>query len=136
MIRDPRSVITSQIFKGSRNIFPYSLSTTLRLGNKWKITSNLALKNQKKYSIHFKILKFEQLILEPKKSIENICRFLEVDFESPMLTPPVINSSFRQKKNDGFNTESLEKWKHHLSKYNQIIVKLICGKEMKFFGYE
>lgn len=138
VIRDPRSIVASNYNSNER--YPI-----IFLCRQWRKLTSLALYYKKKYK-YVKIIKYENLILNPKVEIKKICKFLNVEFDPSMLDINNFydtkgkkwnqNSSYNVNKNKNiFNTEMLNKWK--LTLPNEIIeyIQFICFYEMKKFGY-
>ena len=82
----------------------------------------------------YKIVKFEDLIINPSIVITSICDFLNVEIHENMFSPPVINTSFKNDlENKRFNKNAIKRWEQQLSNIDKIIVDLNCHKGMKYY---
>ena len=81
------------------------------------------------------ISKYEDLVVNPVHSIENICKFLEITYEKQMIDVTVRGSSYFEKF-DGFNAESINKWKKELHFIEIKIINLILNHFLSRFDYK
>ena len=86
---------------------------------------------------NYKLLRYEDIVLQPEKSLKNICNFLKIDFKEEMLYPKVINSTYEKayKCNKGFNRELVCRWKKYVSPLTGKFLMMINRKAMRIFGY-
>lgn len=147
MIRDPRAVLLSQKnkwkmkFLGHRNMplreairswinyHPYTMSKL------W----NSASKAIKPFLSHPNVLvvKFEELINDPYKTIKKTCNFLEVEFYDKMLDVHLTGSSVYKKGKKGFRKEVINAWKNNGLNTTEIyICQKVNKKEIEFWGYD
>ena len=80
VVRDPRSVFLSNL---SSNTGAYP---GIFLCRQWRKISSFALEHSRSSKNSF-ILRYEDLILYPKKTCERLCNFLGIDFSKSMLDP-------------------------------------------------
>lgn len=135
VIRDPRAVAISQVKKVAVNRFPYAYHCAFNISRKWQKTSDLGMKYKTLYN-NYKIIKFEDLVMKPQNVISSVCNFLDVEPHEDMFNPPVINSSFENKKKETFNRKAISRWRSHLSLPNQFIISLIDRRGIKQFNYD
>jgi hypothetical protein len=97
---------------------------------------NLAAYQYKKNKNDLMFLcKFEEFIINPKKSIKNLCKFLKIRYTEDMLNPPIKDSSFNMEKKRGFDKKTLIRWRKHLSKFKEKIILYSTKKFADFYGY-
>jgi hypothetical protein len=160
LTRDPRAISTSyaknfnrfiSVFKTrfpflrrNEKIISHILMYYAAFSYVWSVKSHNKFKNQPNYYL----CKFEELIINPEKSIKQICKFLKVEYNEQMLYPNQVNSTyFNLKPSDpqllpdedrkkGFDKETLNRWKKHLSKLNEVLIWSITRKSAKKFGYK
>ena len=80
------------------------------------------------------IVKYEELVTNPKKVIINICKTIGESFEDSMLQINTHNSSSLESKS-GIYTSSLTIWRTNLNAEEIIIAQSITKKEMRYLGY-
>ena len=138
LVRDPRA-ITASNYATQEHRYPF-----LFLGRQWRKLSVLGdIYNAKYNNVYF--LKYEDLIKEPKTVTQNLCEFLEIDFENSLIDHKKFidgsgqtwlqNSSYNQVKK-GFNKSVLNKWKKVLNKKQISFIEGLCFFEMKKLGYK
>ena len=100
------------------------------------------------YKIHEKCLtlenyylsRYEDLVQDPKTSVRNLCRYIDVPFKMMMLNPPSVDSSYgdgsSKKMIYGFNKSSINKWENNISTAEKYILKIVLKKEMYGLGYK
>jgi len=142
MIRDPRAIFASELKKDEKPSFPikkkkffYSYGILLYVLIQWRWAARSHKRYKKKYQDKYTLCKFENLILEPKNTIKDICKFLEVDFDPEVLDVIMRGSSFEDSKEYGFKKEPLYRWKRTVSPFKKKIFKLIFSKSMKDISY-
>ena len=129
LYRDPRAVCSSWLkLDALKNLLGVCLS--------WNKAMKEITKLQKKLNQEqFLTVKFENLISNPKETLEEICSFINEDFEQSLLeSKNVSNSSFN--KGTGFRTENLERWKKILNKKQISLINLICSKHYQKYNIE
>jgi hypothetical protein len=70
------------------------------------------------YRQQYRLLKFEDLVSDPENQIKQTCNFLEIDFQSEMLTKvDNLNSSYNAQRHstNGFDPSTLERWKDYIN---------------------
>jgi len=136
IVRDPRAVYASNT--GQKNPYPIKFVAEF-----WNKSVNFILNNLKYKNII--LIKYENLINQPKKTIKNICKFLNVDFSEKMINenffldgfgrPWKANSSF-SKSNKSFNSKNINRWKRILRKQDIKFIENFCNYQMRSIGYK
>ena len=143
MIRDPRAILLSQKRKWTRRKMGATFITRrevfrlrmnyhpITMSKLWNAAINAGLK----YSNRPEVLnvKFEDLLDNPKQTVQNICNHLEVPFEATMLDIPQASSSNEKDSDEkGVNKKRARNWqKGGLSKAEIELCQRICGENMK-----
>jgi hypothetical protein len=78
--------------------------------------------------------RYEELVEDPGRSVRRLCAFVGCEFEPRMLEVDGNNSS-ESVRQDGIFSTSVGRWKKGLSPAEAFIAQLICGREMRRFGY-
>ena len=124
LIRDPRDVARSSIGMGwSGNVF-HGVDHWIDSENSWKkLQKNIAPKQ-------YYTLKFEDLILAPKKTLHKLCAFMEVDYSNNMMN--YDNTSTYSKPDPAL----VEQWKTKLSKKEIQLVEYKAQNLLQGAGYQ
>lgn len=80
IIRDPRDRYSASKQKWTKGKGGVGVGTA-----KWIYSSKLALRNQKKYPDNYKIIRYEEIVQDPSRAIEEVCDFLGEEFYPSML---------------------------------------------------
>jgi hypothetical protein len=141
IIRDPRGVAASRNYgkymeeAGSK----YPLFFVIR---SWKRSVASALSN--KGSENYLMIKYEDLVGQPKVTLKHICDVLGVEFSEDLLDFNKYrdsdgkqwepNSSFESSRS--INISSIAKWKNVLSQREIEVIEYFCRSELEYLGYE
>jgi len=147
MIRDPRATFVSKQHKdGDRPsvLAPlreraeslYELYASVRTIERWRHVISLHHRYRTQFAGRYHLLRFEDLVTDPRTSINEVCRFIGIEFTEKMLDQTVTNSSFVQGAPvGGFNAKAIERWRGILSPALQRWFRLWCGRSLREFGY-
>ena len=147
MVRDPRAVLYSQrnrwkkkwlgassmplknVLRVLSNYHPYTIS------NLWKIAAMIAIKN--KATDRYKVVVFEELVLNPELEIKRVCSFLNLDFNESMLAVPQVGSSnkMHDRQKIGISSDVVDSWKEKLPKGDTYICESVLTDYLSQFGY-
>ncbi len=108
-------VITSLLWKASMKILP---------GLKSRIPQQNLI-----------IVKYEELVGTPEKTIRSICEVIEEDFDADMLNVESHNSS-NKSSGKGIFATSIDKWKTELKPEEITVSQILCKKQLAFLGYD
>jgi len=149
MVRDQRDVLLSQKNKWKRRFLGASaipLSEAFRSYiNYHPILSAKIWNSSLEYTAKFinnsrvRVVRFEDLLVEPIRIVKDLCQFLEIDFNKKMLKVPVIGSSTQQDVKNQFLIDSSkkEKWKNGgLNSAEIYLSQLVTNRMMKKFKYD
>jgi len=149
IIRDPRDVLLSQKnkwrrrFLGAKNIpmieafrawanyHPYTVSQL------WLSAVRTAKRFE--HTPRFISIQFETLLNQPKSTVQSLCEFTGLVFESEMINVPQVGSStgFDEPVKKGIDRKHIGKWrKGGLSLFETAICQHITAEEMALFNYE
>lgn len=87
---------------------------------------------------NYRLLRYEDLVLEPETQIRQLCDFLEIDFQPDMLKPEQFGSSFKDigKKNRGIERSSIERWRTAISRPTAKTIDLLHRRAYRTLGYK
>ncbi len=147
IVRDPRDVLLSQKNMWKSHIFIHkrSLRTIFRAwANYHPITTsmvwNTAVRAAERFSQDKRVysIKFEDILLEPEKEIQNMCSFIGILYNANMLNISMFNSSFIPDKPDeiGIDPQRMSNWKNGgLNSAELFITQMLTADMMRKFGY-
>lgn len=136
MIRDGRDVVSSLKKAQLTNIQNGCL--------RWNLAINISRNMESKMkSNQFINIFYEDLVSNPKQTINSICNFLELSFEDKLLcnadsTPKMQDVNYYEHfKNllNPINNNSIGKWEKNLSTIDQKLVKKRLSINLKELGY-
>lgn len=140
LVRDPRSTACSHVYRAVKNSdininpkFAFLHITFPRLLKRWKETSQIGMKNRNEND--YFIVKFEDLLLKPKGTLQNLCFNLDIPYNNEMMNINVYHSSYADKQ-EGFDKAKIETWKEKLPIFGNTIIKELCKEEMRYYDYE
>ena len=83
------------------------------------------------------VQKYEDIVLQPDKSVSAICEWLSIDYSPDLLQVPMLNSSFSTYSDGkGISKTPVGRWGKKLSEYEIGVIQKIAGEEMDETGYE
>lgn len=140
IVRNPLDTLTSlneanrRWWNGRTNYFHH-----MKL---WQESIQIGLSNSTKYANNYLLIKYEDLIVNPKQITISICKFLDIDFKEEMLQMnnhpgwEGNNSSFNKTKvSSKFSTSSIDRYKNTIENETIYAYSLLIGKEMEQLGY-
>jgi hypothetical protein len=139
VVRDPRAVAASC------NVNPLKYPWHF-LGRQWRKLADLGwfYANNEEFGSRVKLLRYEDLILEPHKTFREICEFLKIEWFPSIMDPRsyqdgggkvwVQNSSFNG-GSAAFDREAVVRWRRALSSTEIGYLEWLCSPDMNLFGY-
>jgi hypothetical protein len=91
------------------------------------------------------VLRYEDLVLDPKKTISKICKIIGIHFDLEMINLANFKDKFGNKwksnsihkdKINKISTKMINIWKSKLTKWEIIFLETIIGKLSNYFGYK
>jgi len=155
-MRDPRAIIVSKLKKvnrqTSRDGFLKRLDRNSRralepiadplevahTSKAWLDAARLDEQYSRDYPGQYRLLRFEDLIADPRANVQALCGWLAVPFEDAMLEEiHVVASSFesQHKSASGIDTQALERWKEHSHPLVNAGFSILGRTQLKRFGY-
>ena len=90
----------------------------------------------------YKIIKFENLVKNPKRIIKDICKYLDVKFDNKLLYPSIMDVATKGNSYDGEDfTAQISKlnvgnWKKRINVTEAQIIEFFMKEEMKQHSYK
>lgn len=149
LVRDPRSILASRKARSTdrwrstraasgaividRVIFDPTLDSF-----KWRSAISAGTRAKRKYPGSVLRIRYEDLVQEPTRTIEEICRFIGIRYDPQMLQVGWVNSTtsiVNSPISSGIGTAAMEKWRESLSAGEITIIQKILRLEMNLLGY-
>ncbi|HET6597158.1 MAG TPA: sulfotransferase [Anaerolineales bacterium] len=146
MMRDPRGIFISEWHRRQKEAqsFPYQqlkrlpflmkLVILLQTTITWREGASRCLGNQKKHPLNYYTQRFEDLVSEPQRQVEELCAFIGVPFQPAMLEQTVVSMGF-QEKQTGFDSGAANRWKKHITPWVDAWFRFWLREGMEIFGY-
>jgi hypothetical protein len=85
---------------------------------------------------NYRLVRYEETVLNPEKQLEGICEFLNIDYRDEMLLPKQYGSSFDTISGDkGVSTSSLERWRSDTSPLTRAFMDILHIRANRLLGY-
>jgi hypothetical protein len=147
-VRDPRAVFVSNLRKyADRDVSPasrvfrrlrrpFELYSALDVALEWRRIVRLHASYVRRYPDRYTVVRFEDLLADPRGEVERLCRFVGIAFDESLLDQSVANSSFASgDERHGFDAAAADRWRSHLDPITDRWFGLWCGAQMRAFGY-
>ncbi len=133
--RDPRAMAVSRAkYQGQRSLKNRQL-TILFAALQYTWTSQLHSKF--KALGNYRLVRYEDLLVEPKRTILELCDFVGIEFDPRMLDPMEGQpSSVTGKKSGGFNRKAGTHWMKAISPAEERVINALTRSGMRRFGYD
>lgn len=137
VIRDPRAAVSSLIRSNVHH------SNALFAARRWLRDMGAGVKLKAAYPDDVFLLRYEDLISAPEDSLRQVCAFLGIDFELPMLeyykTGTAEYSGYyaqiHEKLNEAPDKSRIDAWRKHMTPPQIAVVESVCGDLMESLGY-
>lgn len=149
VIRDGRDVVSSYLKVARRHKennkkteigLKYACELWLNSVNRWAKIEN----HPRTFNVYY-----EDLILEPEKTIVKLLKFLKLDMESQLLSPEKVSAESvnmqsnqdtmfytKQMMMQPFNPKRIGSWKNELGLFQKIFTNIFLSNKLKAFGYK
>jgi hypothetical protein len=138
VVRDPRDIWSSLMsgwekryskYNPSKNHLMHSMIERGMLGFQMAINNTTIIGE-----LDYCVIKYEDLVSNPDKTMRNIANFMGINFSENLLTPSTFGinwkgNNFSGDKFNGISTNNAENWKSRLIEY-------YFSDAMKEFGYD
>lgn len=145
LIRDPRdnyASLKSGVKKYYQKLGENENKTLFSLINRAKLDFNFIEINKKLFGKkNYKEIKFEKLAHNPKKTMKNICKFLDVKFHLNLLKPTILGKNTKGNNYEGesfynISSKNVNRWKDRINKREAQLIEFYFQNEMKKFKYK
>src|SRR5262249_52494617 len=127
--RDPRDTALAlrRLFGG----------TLRKHASAWRMLFRVGQDFQQRYPQSFHAFKFEELLLEPERTLSSLCHFLGVSYATSMLDRDVRSASvlnkeldYKQRALEGLDASKVREFERLASRQELVEIESICAREM------
>ena len=137
VVRDPRDNVLS--YKS----VPFDVENTSALAYRWRAYNQHILRAQRAAPDRFLRIRYEDLLAEPEHTLQELCQFLGLSYESSMLGffeehPSNFygeGSAWFGNLGRPLDTAQANKWQSQLASNEVADIEAICGQLLTTFGY-
>lgn len=80
------------------------------------------------------LVRFEDLVREPERTIGALCDFMGLPLEEPMLQQKVVSRGGRLGQT-GFDAEAADRWRSAIGSWSERWLRLLLGRRLDELGY-
>ncbi|MBN1681623.1 MAG: sulfotransferase [Anaerolineae bacterium] len=139
LVRDPRDVLVSARSAGMQHI-----ANPVRLALRWNRSARMAVRNRKRYSGSYLVVRFEDLVTQPEVIVREICVFLKLAYVPQMVEPHGqeawrwrgSNTQFDDVPSYQIGQAPVGRYRRHLTPTEIAICNATAGRLMRRFGYK
>jgi len=140
LIRDGRDASLSALSKWPRNRWYMDLYYLLR---NWSIYVGEGRSDGRKLAAaNYMEIRYEQLVTDPRRCAEVICRFIDEDFHESMLDHTIeaastgIGPHEHHEPQKAIHATSVGRWRRDMSEFEQKLARHVAGDSLREFGYD
>ena len=90
---------------------------------------------------NYKLFRYEDLLANPDQTLHEVCRFIDVPFDSELLHPESGRhehqaSSLTGKQQKAFDRSAAIRWQEVISPFDRWLVTTLTRKSMQILGYD
>lgn len=138
MIRDPRDRYASVSRRNGAHLDRVGAAT-----GRWLMSARAARRNAAKYPDRYLVVRFEDLVAEPRRVMAQVCEFAGVDFSPSMMDMGAVpelrdsggNSSFGDGAPGGISRKPVGRYRSVLDPGDVAFIEHVAGREMERHGY-
>lgn len=138
-VRDPRGTINSQFHS-------FNNTDVLALGHMWVYYNRFLEKFKQSNPEQYYLIRYEDLVADPEKSLRSLCDFLDIDYHQNMLNYQKELTQHFDKQTDvmkkkhlslfkPLDPEIIHKWKQQLDTNQLQKIAYVTREDAKQYGY-
>ena len=133
LIRDPRDQYEAILNKSNKPQF-LGVATA-----RWMYSATLAKNNQTKFPGRYLVIRYEDLVSEPEKTIQAVCEFLEVEYDLAMVKMEHVarfsDDEPFEPRSSPLSTKYIGRFQQSLMPGQIAYIQSFSKSLMKIFGY-
>ena len=138
--RNPKAVYASQSVKYlmpemsavSREYLRFKQFVHINIQTAWTARLHRQLRGLENY----RLVRYEDVVLDPENSVRQLCDFLKVDYLAGMLSPEQYGSSFSDiGDRKGIDSIALDRWRNTISGFTQELMNGLHFRNLGTLGY-
>jgi hypothetical protein len=145
-LRDPRAVYVSELRRRTEDpaSIPYrqliwvppllAAFVLLQVAWAWAGAVHRHRTLRRRYPGHYRVLRFEDLVVDPRSTLADLCAFLGVDFEARMLEQKVTSKGANVGQ-AGFDAGAADRWRSAISGRARRTIEGLLGARLGEMGY-
>jgi hypothetical protein len=145
-MRDPRAIHVSELRRRSEEAvgFPYRQLVRvpallegfvlLQVSWAWAMAVHRHRTLSRRFPRRYRLLRFEDLVVDPEATLAGLCAFLGVDMEPRMLEQKVTSKGARMGET-GFDAGAAERWRGQMGGRSRRTMELLLGRRLAEMGY-
>lgn len=139
IVRDGRDVVRSIMNA------PWTAHRSLRRHCwKWARSAKLSRRLARKYPRNFHLIRYEELVLQPEKTLHGVDAFLGIPFEAGQLQQTGDPTGVVPDRERGWKGNAIErpdasrigKWASKVTPHERLVMNSLMGPELREFGYD
>lgn len=146
MLRDPRAIYVSDLRRRRQhpgslpyrvlNRVPGALAVVLLVQTTiaWLESVRWLRDNRGRHPGRYAVVRFEDLVTDPRAEVERVCRFLGIPFEEAMLDRVVVSYG-QTLGSSGFDAGAADRWRGQLTPLAKAWFRAWLGRRMRAAGY-
>lgn len=144
IIRDPRdnyAAIKTGVQKYYKKMGESEKQSLASVLNRARLDLELALHWREKNPTQFIAIRFEDLVSEPKKTMNKLAQNLQIPWSDSLLQPTFLGSNFKGNNHgglafSGISNTNVGKWRQRINSDEAAIIELWMGDVMEKWGYQ
>ena len=144
LIRDPRdnyAALKAGVASYYARLGEGEMETLASLINRCRMDMIAARVNSELHSDSFFVIRFEDLVADPREALGRTCAFLGWPFKDTMLAPtvmgnPTVGNSHSGTRFRQIDSSHVAAWRERISPEEAKIIEYWCEREMRDWGYE
>lgn len=138
MMRDPRDRFASVQARWGNRLGGVGAGTA-----EWMQSARLGLSNQASFPGSYRIVRYEDLVSEPRQTLEEVCDFIDAPWSEDMLDMRNAesfraeggNSSYGRRQPGAISSDSIGRYRSVLRPSQISFIGLMAGETMQRLGY-
>lgn len=135
MLRDPRDRYEAVLHKSKRR------GGVGAATSRWLYSAGLATRNQQKYPLHYKVVRYENMVSQPEGTMYEVCQFLGEKYHPAMIRMEDEDRFVNHKltgnraQSSPLSTSYIGRFRENLPNHEIFFIQKLSERYMKLFNY-